>query len=212
MPGSLGVPGGSILPSHWEDPSYFSEPEFDSEFQHQHIHKSKESWRVKALTITLAGALEVSVSGSALEPPWAPRTGPEELGADARVTNLADTPSVVIINPLYCYITSSSTRDLVPPQSSLFTHYTRDIYHHFIASTGHQFAILQWILRWELSLAKESRLFHEVIHLHLQQCFSMTIQGLCPKWRLQVLDFVEEVNNEAVCRSYELPVRLWNDH
>lgn len=28
---------------HFEDPSYFSEPEFDSEYQHQHIHKSKGS-------------------------------------------------------------------------------------------------------------------------------------------------------------------------
>lgn len=29
----------------WNDPdqSYFSEPEFDSEFQHQHIHKTKVS-------------------------------------------------------------------------------------------------------------------------------------------------------------------------
>ncbi|XP_011307844.1 uncharacterized protein [Fopius arisanus] len=43
MPGPLqGVPvGGQGLPPHWEDQSYFSEPEFDSEFQHQHIHKSK---------------------------------------------------------------------------------------------------------------------------------------------------------------------------
>ncbi|XP_011881286.1 PREDICTED: coiled-coil domain-containing protein CG32809-like isoform X7 [Vollenhovia emeryi] len=39
-PGPLGVPGGG-LPPHWEDQSYFSEPEFDSEYQHQHIHKSK---------------------------------------------------------------------------------------------------------------------------------------------------------------------------
>lgn len=42
MPGPMGVPvGGAGLPAHWEDQSYFSEPEFDSEFQHQHIHKSK---------------------------------------------------------------------------------------------------------------------------------------------------------------------------
>ncbi|XP_063988551.1 uncharacterized protein LOC135168377 isoform X4 [Diachasmimorpha longicaudata] len=43
MPGPLqGLPvGGQGLPPHWEDQSYFSEPEFDSEFQHQHIHKSK---------------------------------------------------------------------------------------------------------------------------------------------------------------------------
>ncbi|KAL0105652.1 hypothetical protein PUN28_015855 [Cardiocondyla obscurior] len=42
MPGPLGVPGGGGgLPPHWEDQSYFSEPEFDSEYQHQHIHKSK---------------------------------------------------------------------------------------------------------------------------------------------------------------------------
>ncbi|XP_017888769.1 uncharacterized protein LOC108630185 isoform X4 [Ceratina calcarata] len=40
MPGPLGIPG-SGLPPHWEDQSYFSEPEFDSEYQHQHIHKSK---------------------------------------------------------------------------------------------------------------------------------------------------------------------------
>ncbi|KAG5346885.1 CCDCX protein, partial [Acromyrmex charruanus] len=44
MPGPLGVPGGGGgLPPHWEDQSYFSEPEFDSEYQHQHIHKSKVS-------------------------------------------------------------------------------------------------------------------------------------------------------------------------
>ncbi|XP_015586486.1 uncharacterized protein LOC107263617 isoform X5 [Cephus cinctus] len=42
MPGPMGAPaGGTALPPHWEDQSYFSEPEFDSEFQHQHIHKSK---------------------------------------------------------------------------------------------------------------------------------------------------------------------------
>ncbi|XP_066584928.1 uncharacterized protein [Prorops nasuta] len=43
MPGPLGVPGcgGAGIPPHWEDQSYFSEPEFDSEYQHQHIHKSK---------------------------------------------------------------------------------------------------------------------------------------------------------------------------
>lgn len=35
--------GVSSVSSNWEDQSYFSEPEFDSEFQHQHIHKSKVS-------------------------------------------------------------------------------------------------------------------------------------------------------------------------
>lgn len=34
----IGIAGGL---GHFEDPSYFSEPEFDSEYQHQHIHKSK---------------------------------------------------------------------------------------------------------------------------------------------------------------------------
>ncbi|XP_030745048.1 coiled-coil domain-containing protein AGAP005037 isoform X8 [Sitophilus oryzae] len=34
----IGIAGGV---GHFEDPSYFSEPEFDSEYQHQHIHKSK---------------------------------------------------------------------------------------------------------------------------------------------------------------------------
>ncbi|KAF5283748.1 hypothetical protein FQR65_LT02642 [Abscondita terminalis] len=38
--GGVGIPGGV---GHFEDPSYFSEPEFDSEYQHQHIHKSKGS-------------------------------------------------------------------------------------------------------------------------------------------------------------------------
>ncbi|XP_031333518.1 coiled-coil domain-containing protein AGAP005037-like isoform X2 [Photinus pyralis] len=38
--GGVGIPGGV---GHFEDPSYFSEPEFDSEYQHQHIHKSKVS-------------------------------------------------------------------------------------------------------------------------------------------------------------------------
>ncbi|OXU31293.1 hypothetical protein TSAR_013907 [Trichomalopsis sarcophagae] len=54
MPGTLGVPGGNMLPSHWEDQSYFSEPEFDSEFQHQHIHKSKDNicdYRYKEILI-----------------------------------------------------------------------------------------------------------------------------------------------------------------
>nr|CAD7433330.1 unnamed protein product [Timema monikensis] len=33
---------GVMAPSMWDqDQSYFSEPEFDSEYQHQHIHKSK---------------------------------------------------------------------------------------------------------------------------------------------------------------------------
>ncbi|KYQ56798.1 hypothetical protein ALC60_04398 [Trachymyrmex zeteki] len=46
MPGPMGVPGGGGgLPPHWEDQSYFSEPEFDSEYQHQHIHKSKRTRR-----------------------------------------------------------------------------------------------------------------------------------------------------------------------
>ncbi|XP_059608742.1 uncharacterized protein LOC132256385 isoform X4 [Phlebotomus argentipes] len=44
------IPGGPLMPPQmpplgtlpWEvDQSYFSEPEFDSEYQHQHIHKSK---------------------------------------------------------------------------------------------------------------------------------------------------------------------------
>lgn len=36
----VGIAGGT---AHFDDPSYFSEPEFDSEYQHQHIHKSKVS-------------------------------------------------------------------------------------------------------------------------------------------------------------------------
>ncbi|XP_045472196.1 coiled-coil domain-containing protein AGAP005037 isoform X8 [Harmonia axyridis] len=36
----IGIAGGV---GHFEDSSYFSEPEFDSEYQHQHIHKSKGS-------------------------------------------------------------------------------------------------------------------------------------------------------------------------
>uniref|UniRef100_T1IL96 Actin interacting protein 3-like C-terminal domain-containing protein n=1 Tax=Strigamia maritima TaxID=126957 RepID=T1IL96_STRMM len=36
--------GGGGTPSNWEqDTSYFSEPEFDSDYQHQHIHRSKKS-------------------------------------------------------------------------------------------------------------------------------------------------------------------------
>ena len=38
------LPAGLSAQSHmWadQDQSYFSEPEFDSEFQHQHIHKTK---------------------------------------------------------------------------------------------------------------------------------------------------------------------------
>lgn len=37
-----GAGTGLVPPTMWEtDQSYFSEPEFDSEYQHQHIHKSK---------------------------------------------------------------------------------------------------------------------------------------------------------------------------
>lgn len=43
--GTTPLPGGLPAhpsPSNWDqDQSYFSEPEFDSEYQHQHIHKSK---------------------------------------------------------------------------------------------------------------------------------------------------------------------------
>ncbi|KAG5682511.1 hypothetical protein PVAND_011860 [Polypedilum vanderplanki] len=53
LPGGPGVPqplpqqGGS-----WDhDQSYFSEPEFDSEYQHQHIHKSKVSKRILNIKI-----------------------------------------------------------------------------------------------------------------------------------------------------------------
>uniref|UniRef100_T1JCW6 Actin interacting protein 3-like C-terminal domain-containing protein n=1 Tax=Strigamia maritima TaxID=126957 RepID=T1JCW6_STRMM len=36
--------GGGGTPSNWDqDMSYFSEPEFDSDYQHQHIHRSKKS-------------------------------------------------------------------------------------------------------------------------------------------------------------------------
>lgn len=37
------LPAGlSVVPPSWDqDQSYFSEPEFDSEYQHQHIHKTK---------------------------------------------------------------------------------------------------------------------------------------------------------------------------
>ncbi|XP_052131294.1 coiled-coil domain-containing protein AGAP005037 isoform X5 [Frankliniella occidentalis] len=39
-----GAGTGLVPPTMWEtDQSYFSEPEFDSEYQHQHIHKSKAS-------------------------------------------------------------------------------------------------------------------------------------------------------------------------
>ncbi|XP_075211350.1 coiled-coil domain-containing protein AGAP005037 isoform X2 [Lycorma delicatula] len=42
--GGGGVPGGLAPPPTWDqDQSYFSEPEFDSEYQHQHIHKTKGS-------------------------------------------------------------------------------------------------------------------------------------------------------------------------
>jgi hypothetical protein len=52
--GGTPMPGG--LPPHptpaaWDqDQSYFSEPEFDSEYQHQHIHKTKACITYQALT------------------------------------------------------------------------------------------------------------------------------------------------------------------
>ncbi|XP_054270832.1 coiled-coil domain-containing protein AGAP005037 isoform X5 [Macrosteles quadrilineatus] len=40
--GGGAMPPGIIPPQTWDqDQSYFSEPEFDSEYQHQHIHKTK---------------------------------------------------------------------------------------------------------------------------------------------------------------------------
>lgn len=43
LPGGPGIPQPlPQAPSSWDqDQSYFSEPEFDSDFKHQHIHKSK---------------------------------------------------------------------------------------------------------------------------------------------------------------------------
>ncbi|XP_062138227.1 coiled-coil domain-containing protein CG32809 isoform X2 [Drosophila sulfurigaster albostrigata] len=43
LPGGPGIPQPlPQAPSNWDqDQSYFSEPEFDSDFKHQHIHKSK---------------------------------------------------------------------------------------------------------------------------------------------------------------------------
>ncbi|KAJ0183662.1 hypothetical protein K1T71_000085 [Dendrolimus kikuchii] len=44
--GSLTMPTGTTAcsgPPSWEDQSYFSEPEIDSEYHHQHVHKSKVS-------------------------------------------------------------------------------------------------------------------------------------------------------------------------
>lgn len=40
--GGGAMPPGIVPPQTWDqDQSYFSEPEFDSEYQHQHIHKTK---------------------------------------------------------------------------------------------------------------------------------------------------------------------------
>ncbi|XP_023159005.1 coiled-coil domain-containing protein CG32809 isoform X2 [Ceratitis capitata] len=44
LPGGAGVPQPlpPVTANHWDqDQSYFSEPEFDSDYKHQHIHKSK---------------------------------------------------------------------------------------------------------------------------------------------------------------------------
>lgn len=46
----IGIAGGV---GHFEDPSYFSEPEFDSEYQHQHIHKSKVRCLQKSIKLAL---------------------------------------------------------------------------------------------------------------------------------------------------------------
>ncbi|KAL3282966.1 hypothetical protein HHI36_006124 [Cryptolaemus montrouzieri] len=45
----IGIAGGV---GHFEDPSYFSEPEFDSEYQHQHIHKSKNTLEDNHITLS----------------------------------------------------------------------------------------------------------------------------------------------------------------
>ncbi|XP_011495092.1 PREDICTED: uncharacterized protein LOC105360018 [Ceratosolen solmsi marchali] len=74
MPGTLRVPGGPMLPSHWEDPSYFSEPEFDSEFQHQHIHKSKSAKSASASTGYYMSGSSTLPRGGALLRPYSPAT------------------------------------------------------------------------------------------------------------------------------------------
>jgi coenzyme F420-reducing hydrogenase gamma subunit len=45
---------GVVAPPMWDqDQSYFSEPEFDSEYQHQHIHKTKVGIFCDILTLLL---------------------------------------------------------------------------------------------------------------------------------------------------------------
>ncbi|XP_043463341.1 uncharacterized protein LOC122499218 isoform X4 [Leptopilina heterotoma] len=66
MPGPLGPAGGAGLPPHWEDQSYFSEPEFDSEFQHQHIHKSKNVKNSSSGNYYIGGSSTLPRGGSLL--------------------------------------------------------------------------------------------------------------------------------------------------
>ena len=54
----IGIAGGV---GHFEDPSYFSEPEFDSEYQHQHIHKSKVSRKFYVTDLNTRGIVHFSL-------------------------------------------------------------------------------------------------------------------------------------------------------
>lgn len=68
--GGVGIPGGV---GHFEDPSYFSEPEFDSEYQHQHIHKSKGS-SGKGAPYYMGSTTSLPRSGPILRP-YSPAVG-----------------------------------------------------------------------------------------------------------------------------------------
>lgn len=52
--------GLTIAAPTWDqDQSYFSEPEFDSEYQHQHIHKTKVSRSMMRLYVYLLPSIRV---------------------------------------------------------------------------------------------------------------------------------------------------------
>ncbi|XP_043278734.1 uncharacterized protein [Venturia canescens] len=87
MPGPMGVPvGGAGLPAHWEDQSYFSEPEFDSEFQHQHIHKSKTSKNSTSGNSYYMGGSSTLPRGGSLMRAYSPATSSVVAGPNATPT------------------------------------------------------------------------------------------------------------------------------
>ncbi|XP_033223057.1 uncharacterized protein LOC117176829 isoform X2 [Belonocnema kinseyi] len=107
MPGPLGGhPGTAGLPPHWEDQSYFSEPEFDSEFQHQHIHKSKNAKNATSGNYYMSGSSTLPRGGPLLRA-YSPATssvgGPNSTPTQSKTLSTPGGGGVAPAKPLRSY-------------------------------------------------------------------------------------------------------------